>query len=391
MAYPIVRLRPNEGRRVLAGAPWAFSNEVVLDAPAKALAPGTLVRLAKSDGAIVGTGYFNPHSLIAVRLLSRSHDAEIDADFFASRLHAALQLRTRLFPMPFYRLVHAEGDGLPGLTADRFGQAVAIQVTTAGMEHLTPIVLSALEAVMAPDVIVLKNDAASRALEGLPSSVETIKGRADQIELEENGVRYLADPSAGQKAGWYYDQRDNRAFMAGLAKDATVLDAYCYTGGFAIAAACAGASAVTAVDSSAPALDLAGRAAALNGVTCRFEKADALEAMERFAASGERFDIVVCDPPPFVRARKDLEAGARAYRKLARVAAPLVRRNGFLLLASCSHNMPADRFHQECAAGIARTGRAASLIRNAGAGPDHPVHPMLPETAYLKSLVYALD
>jgi 23S rRNA (cytosine1962-C5)-methyltransferase len=390
--YPAVRLRPREGRRALAGAPWVFSNEAVIDAAAKSLAPGSLVSLARSDGAIVGTGYFNPHSLIAVRLLSREGNVEIDEAFFADRLKAALALRARLIAAPYYRLVHAEGDGLPGLVVDRFGAALAVQVTTAGMERLTPIMLAALEAAVTPQIIVLKNDTPSRQLEGLTGEIRWVKGSLDgPAMLEENGARYFADLGGGQKTGWYYDQRDNRAFMASLAAGARVLDAYCYTGGFSIAASRAGASAVTGIDGSAPALELAAKAAAANGVNCRWVKADALVELERLAATAERFGIVICDPPAFVRARKDLESGARAYRKLARLAAALVERRGLLMLASCSHNMPAERFQQECAAGIARAGRESALIRSAGAGPDHPVHPMLPETAYLKTLVYVLD
>jgi 23S rRNA (cytosine1962-C5)-methyltransferase len=390
--YPTVRLRAREGRRVAAGAPWAFSNEVVLDAAAKALAPGSLVCLAQADGSIIGTGYFNAHSLIAVRLLSRRGNIAIDEAFFRERIAAALALRERLYAAPYYRLIHAEGDGLPGVTVDRFGSSLSMQITTAGMEGLTPPLLTALDAVLNPGRIVLRNDTPSRALEGLGSEVKEDKGRLDgPVELEENGVRYLADLSGGQKTGWYYDQRDNRAFIASIAEGARVLDAYCYTGGFAIAAARAGASDVTGIDSSAPALDLAAKAAALNGVTCTFVKADVFDEFERLGAGGGKYGVVVCDPPPFVRARKDLEAGARAYRKLARLSAALVERKGFLLLASCSHNMPLDRFQQECAAGIARAGRSGALIRSAGAGPDHPVHPMLPETAYLKALVYALD
>jgi 23S rRNA (cytosine1962-C5)-methyltransferase len=198
---------------------------------------------------------------------------------------------------------------------------------------------------------------------------------------------------SGQKTGWYFDQRDNRAFVARLACGRTMLDCYCHTGGFALQAAKAGAQEVVGIDSSAPALALAEEAVAVNGVadTCRFLKADVLSELERLGAANESFDIVVADPPPFVKSRKDLEAGARAYRKLARLAASVTAANGYLLLASCSHNIPRERFEQECAIGIARAGRRAAIIRDAGAGPDHPIHPMLPETAYLKAFVYALD
>jgi 23S rRNA (cytosine1962-C5)-methyltransferase len=389
---PIIRLRPKEGRRMRAGAPWVFSNEILMDAAAKALEPGSVVRLADSGGELLGTGYFNPQSLIAVRLLGAA-DLDVTPEFFAQRLRTALALRTRLFDEPFYRLVHAEGDDLPGVTIDRFGDVLVLQITTAGMERLTDTLLPAVQDVLAPSTVVLRNDAPARALEGLASSVQVVKGGAARLTVQENGAVYFADPAAGQKSGWYYDQRENRAFMAKFAASERVLDAYSYTGGFGILAARAGAHEVIAVDSSEPALALARDAAEANTVAarCRFVKADVFEELERRVARNETFGVVICDPPPFVRARKDLEPGSRAYRKLARLAASLTAPGGFLFLASCSHNIPRDRFALECAAGIARAGRKAAIIRDAGAGPDHPVHPMLPETAYLKALVFRVE
>ncbi len=393
-AHPVIRLKPREGRRALAGGPWIFSNEIAMDAAVKALAPGSLVNAQTSDSRPLGTGYFNPKSLIAVRLLDTVPDAEIGDAFFASHLARALGRRSALFGEQHYRLVHAEGDGLPGLTIDRFGDTCVVQVTTAGMEVLTEAMLEALDEVISPANVVLRNDTPSRALEGLEQYVRTARGEpASRLSVAENGIHYCANPGAGQKTGWYFDQRDNRAFIAKLAKGRTLLDCYCHTGGFAILAAKAGAAEVTGIDSSVLALALAEDAANANGIAgnCRFVKAEAFEELERLGRAGQSFDIVIADPPPFVKARKDLEAGARAYRKLARLAASVTAANGYLLLASCSHNMPRDRFEMECAIGIARAGRRAALIRDAGAGPDHPVHPMLPETAYLKTLVYALD
>jgi 23S rRNA (cytosine1962-C5)-methyltransferase len=389
--HKTVRLKPREGRRARAGAPWVFSNEVDMSAQTKALAPGTVVDVTFDDGQPLGTGYFNPKSLIAVRLLDTALDTVIGTGFFVRRIERALALRTALIPRPFYRLVHSEADGLPGLTLDRFGDTVVAQITTAGMELLIDPLLAALEKTIAPVNVILRNDTPSRSLEGLDEYVRAARGEIGRVAVEENGLRYFADLGAGQKTGWYYDQRDNHAFMAGLAKGKSVLDAYSYTGGFGIACAKAGASEVVCLDSSAPALALAEESAAANSVAIKPVKADAFEELERLAAAKERFDIVIADPPPFVRARKDLEPGAKAYRKLARLAADVTAPGGFLLLASCSHNMPADRFAAECAAGIARAGRKAALIRQAGAGPDHPVHPLLPETAYMKALVYALD
>lgn len=393
-SHPIVRLKPKEGRRALAGAPWVFSNELVMDAPTKTLAPGSLVNVLTADKRVLGTGYFNPKSLIAVRLLDPLPDAEIGDAFFASHLARALGRRAEFFHHPFYRLVHAEGDGLPGLTIDRFGDNCVAQITTAGMEALVEPMLGALGEVLSPKCVVLRNDTPSRALEGLDSYVRAAHGEMpSRLSTEENGATYFANPESGQKTGWYYDQRDNRMFMAKLAHGRSVLDCYCYTGGFAILAAKQGAGEVAAVDSSQPALSLAEDAAEANGVgkLCKFIKADVFAELERLNGATESFDIVIADPPPFVKSRKEMESGARAYRKLARLAASVTAKGGFLLLASCSHNMPRERFEQECAIGIARAGRRAALIRDAGAGPDHPIHPMLPETAYLKTLVYALD
>jgi 23S rRNA (cytosine1962-C5)-methyltransferase len=384
--HPTIRLRPKEGRRLRAGGPWAFSNEIEMTAAAKALAPGSLVNIAGDDGRAFGTGYFNPNSLIAIRVLDAQPDTAIDEAFFAVRLARARALRAALYSRPFHRLVHAEGDFLPGLAIDRFDDTYSVQITTAGMERLREPLLAALGA----KTVILRADTPSRALEGLPSYVE---GEAGRIAVEENGVRYFADLAGGQKTGWYYDQRENRAFMAKLASGRTVLDAYCYAGGFALAAAKGGAREVVALDGSAPALALAEESAAANGLSsvCKFVKAEVFEEMERLAGAKETFDLVIADPPPFVKSRKDLETGAKAYRKLARLSAGLVAKDGFLFLASCSHNIPAERFASECALGIQRAGRPARLIAQLGAGADHPVHPMLSESAYLKALVYALD
>ena len=378
-----------KGKRSRPGAPWIFSNEIRLGE--KTIAPGTVVNVRGEDGRDFGTGYFNPNSLIAVRLLAGECGVTIDADFFAARLARALSLRAAPYDAPYYRLVHAEGDGLPGLVIDRFDDTLSVQITTAGMERQLAALTAALEMVAKPETIILRADAPQRALEGLESYVKTVKGEGRRIRVMENGARYLADLAEGQKTGWYYDQRDNRAFIAGLASGKSVLDGYSYTGGFGVLAAKAGAREVVCLDSSAPALALAEESARANAVTVKPVKADVFEELARLGAGGEKFDIVLMDPPPFVKSRRDLETGAKAYRKLARLAAEVTAERGFLLVASCSHNIAPDRFAAECAAGLSRTGRKAALIRQAGAGPDHPVHPMLPESAYLKALVYALD
>jgi len=386
---PTIVLKPREGRRARAGAPWIFANEIA--GLPKELPSGSVVDVKFDDGQPLGSGFFNAKSLIAVRLFARTMGAAPDREFFVRHLSRALALREQFYDRPFYRLVHAEGDGLPGLVIDRFDDVLVIQITIAGMELVLDAMVAALKSLLKPATIILRNDTPSRALEGLELYVRAELGSAGRIVIEENGARYFADLGSGQKTGWYYDQRDNRAFIAGIVRGKSVLDAYSYTGGFGILAAKAGAQEVICLDSSEPALALAQESAAANRLSVRAVQADVFEELARLSAQKEKFDIVVADPPPFVKSRKDLEPGAKAYRKLARMTAEIIAPNGILLMASCSHNIPLDRFTNECAAGIARGGRNASLIHTAGAGPDHPVHPMLPETAYLKALVYALD
>ena len=392
-ALPKLHIKGKQGARARAGAPWIYSNEVVMDTPAKALAPGSLVEVWGDDGLLLGTAYFNPHSLIAARILLPRMSGPIDAVFFQDCVSRAKVLREKLFAAPYYRLIHGEADGLPGLLVDRFRDVLVVQSGTAGMDALEPLWLEALHQVLQPRAIVIKSDAPARAYEGLKEDVRVAFGTLDNgVIVEESGVRFGVDPIGGQKTGWFFDQRDNREFLIRLAKDAAVLDAYSYIGAFGLGALKQGAASALLVDSSEPALARASRAAKENDIAgCTTRRADVVEELERLAGQAQRFDIVSCDPPPFVRSKKDLETGAKAYRKLARLSAPLVTPGGFLFLASCSHAISADRFQDECAIGIARAGRVARLIRASGASADHPMHPMLPESAYLKALVYALD
>lgn len=389
---PVLRFAKGRARRFRAGHPWVFSNEVEMSAELKALPAGTLVTLMDAGDEKLGVASFNPHSLIAARVLSRRWDDTVDAGFFARRLEAARSLRDLLFPTPHYRLVHSEADNLPGLVVDRYGDVLALQVNTAGMEALTPLLLEAADTVFKPRAVVLKNDSPVRTLEGLALENKVALGQLDgPVELMENGARFVADLTEGQKTGWFYDQRDNRAFMARLARGKRMLDVYTYAGGFAVQAALAGASEVVAVDRSEQSLALAAKAAELNDVGVSTIRAEAFAEMARLDAAGERFGVVVVDPPAFVKSRKDVATGAKGYRKMARLAAPLVEAGGFLLCASCSHHMPAEMFAEEIAHGLAQAGRSGRILRIAGAGPDHPLHPHLPESAYLKAIALQLD
>ncbi|MBI3710773.1 MAG: class I SAM-dependent rRNA methyltransferase [Proteobacteria bacterium] len=393
--YPIVKLQPGRHKRVKAGHPWVYSNEVAMDAAAKALPPGSLIRLEAASGEALGVAMFNPHPLVAARLLSRNPRAAIDAAFVAERLGAALDLRERLYPGGFYRLIHAEADGLPGLVIDRFGAAAVVQTNAAGTDRLLPVILDAIETVLTPAVIVLRNDSAARTLEGLPIAVGVAKGSlSGPVELVEGGARFFADLEAGQKTGWFFDQRDNRAAVARLtAGGARVLDLYAYGGGFAVACARAGARDVLAVDRSGPALELAEHAARANEVaaTCRFSRAEVFAELHRLAAATERFDVVIADPPAFVKSKKDLAVGSRGYRKLARLAAALVAPRGFLFVASCSHNVEPALFADLVRHGLADAERTGRVLSTTGASADHPVHPALPESAYLKAQLLQLD
>ena len=392
--HPRVRLQPRKHRRLRAGHPWVYSNEIEMDAAARQLPRGSLVTLVNAGDEPLGTAMFNPHSLVAGRLLTAEADAIIDRVFLAERLRKAVDLRERLVTVPYCRLVHAEADGLPGLVIDRFGDIVVCQINAAGIERLEAELVAAVEEVLTPATIVLRNDAAVRGLEGLEGYVRVCKGKVGgPVLLEENGVRFFADVLGGQKTGWFYDQRENRAATAAVSRGGRVLDVYTYLGGFGIQAAAADASDVLMVDRSEQALELAARSADLNGVgdRCRFLRGTAFEEMARLREAGERFDLVISDPPAFVKSRKDLVAGLKGYAKMARLAAGLVAPGGFLFLGSCSHNVDVETFAEQVRHGIEHAGRNGRILRTAGAGPDHPVHPFLPESAYLKAQLLQLD
>ncbi len=382
---PTLRLNPGQGRRLRAGAPWVFSNEIAMRPEYRQMPPGALVRIEGDDGTRFGTFMFNPHSLIAARLLDRDPAAAIDAAWMRQRLRDAVALRERVCDTQFHRLVHAEADRLPGLVIDRYDDVAVMQANTAGMDRLTPLIVEALTALLPFRAVVARNDAAARRQEGLAESVALLSGEDARAEVVEGGVRFPIDPLGGQKTGWFFDQRPNRDRVAGLARDARVLDVFCHIGAFGLRCALAGASEVTLVDSSAPALAQAEKAAAMNGVAGRvhIRRGDAFDTM--VALAGQRFDIVICDPPAFARSRKDAEAGLRAYARMARLAAPLVAPGGFLFVASCSHHAPLEAWSAQIAVGLHRARREGRILFTGGAGPDHPVHPHLLETAYLKT------
>ncbi len=395
ISRPIVRLRPKaEARAIRHGFPWVYSDELVLDRRSKALEPGTLAVLEDSERREMGLVTVNPNSRITARMLDRDPGARIDIGWFKARLSHALALRERLYDQPFYRLVHAEADGLPGVIIDRFGDVAVIQPNAAWAEGLLPALVEALVAVTGVTSVVKNGSGRARALEGLAEETLLLRGGLDgPVRVPMNGALYMADLMGGQKTGLYFDQRDNHAFAARLAGQGRVLDVFSHVGGFALAALAAGASQALAVDGSEPALALAEQGAAAMGVGARFEtrQADAFEAMEALGADGARFDLVVCDPPAFAPHRKALEAGLRAYERIAKLAAPLVAPGGYLVLCSCSHAADLAQFRASSTRGIGRGQRQAQLIQTGFAGPDHPMLPQLAESGYLKALTYRLD
>ena len=390
---PVVRLRPKANARAIRhGFPWVYANELVTDRRTKGLAPGALAVLEDDGRVPMGVVTVNPASKIIARMLDPDPAAEIGADWFAARLRTALSLRERLYDAPFYRLVHAEADGLPGVIIDRFGDVAVIQPNAAWAEALIEPLTQALVAVTGVGAVLKNASGRTRALEGLDETGAVLHGAAPQgpVEVPMNGALYMADLTGGQKTGLFYDQRPNHAFAASVARGARVLDVFSHVGGFGLAALAQGATSCLAVDGSAPALALAGEAAARMGVTDRFEtrQGDAFDMLTTLAEEEARFDLVICDPPAFAPSRPALDAGLRAYERIARLAVGLVAQGGILGLCSCSHAADLAQFRAASARGIGRAGRRGVLIHTGFAGPDHPQLPQLAESGYLKSLFF---
>ncbi|MFT6912561.1 MAG: 23S rRNA (cytosine1962-C5)-methyltransferase [Paracoccaceae bacterium] len=390
--YPIVRLRPNaDARAVRHGFPWVYSDELVVDRRTKAMAPGTLAVLEDSNRTPMGVVAVNPLSKIIARVLDQSPDAVIDTDWFVGRLRHAARLRDMIYDTPYYRLIHAEADGLPGVVIDRFGDAIVIQPNAAWAEAQMEALLAAVQQVTGARTIVKNATGRSRKLEGLDEETSVLIGAIEgPIAVPMNGATYMADLLGGQKTGLFLDQRANHAFAAKFARGARVLDVFSHVGGFGLAALAAGASSALAVDGSAPALELAEGGAAQMGAAERFEtrKGDAFTVMEALAEDGAQFDLVICDPPAFAPTKQSAEKGLRAYERVARLATPLVSPGGVLVLCSCSHAADLTKFRNACARGIGRGGRRGQLLHTGFAGPDHPLLPQLAESGYLKALFF---
>lgn len=393
---PVLRLRPkSKPQAIRHGFPWVFADEAVLDRRSRALEAGSLAILEDAERNPMALVTVNPASKIVARVMDSDPATSIDSVWLESRLTRALDLRMRLHDTPFYRLVHAEADGLPGLVIDRFGDAAVIQPNAAWADRMAGPIADALARVAGVSTVILNGQGRARGLEGLEERTEVLRGAAPAgpVPVPMNGATYLADLMGGQKTGLFFDQRPNHAFAQRLSQGAAVLDVFSHVGGFGLAALAGGAARATCVDGSAAALDLAQGGAAAMGVADRLDtvRSDAFKAMEQLAAEGRRFDLVVCDPPAFAPAKPALDAGLRAYERVARLAAPLVAPGGYLVLCSCSHAADLSAFRNHSARGIGRGGRRGVLIHTGQAGPDHPVLPQLAETGYLKALFFRLD
>ena len=387
-------LRPGMHKRIANGHPWAYSNEIDMTSELRELKSGTIVALNDTHGRFLGAAMFNPHSLISARILERHPDIDINADWLVGRFSNAMNLRDRLFARPFYRLVHAEADGMPGLIVDRYDESLVVQLNTAGMDLMANDIVRALQRTCSPKGIVVQRQGAARRLEGMEDNPATIIGHVSTTtRVVENGIEFLTDLIGGQKTGWFFDHRENRARVASLAMGKPILDLYSYLGGFGISAAVAGASNVICVDRSHAALNLATRSAEAAGVSgvCKFEVSDAFTAMETLKKNNQRFGIVIADPPAFVKSRKGLKSGLQGYRKLARLSSSLVEPGGVLCIASCSQHVDTALFNSQIYRGLRDAKRNGRILHTGGAGPDHPVHPALPESAYLKCLFLQID
>jgi 23S rRNA (cytosine1962-C5)-methyltransferase len=391
MELPRLQLRRNEDRRIRQGHNWVYSNEIDTAAtPLRAFTPGAQALLFAASGRPLGVVSVNPHSLICARMLVREGNTAVGEAFLRGRLRVALTLREQLFSEPFYRLAYGDSDGLPGLIVDRYGEYVVVQIATAGMEVLLEALVAVLVELLAPAGILLRNDASIRDMEQLPMYARVVHGEVPElIELGENGVRFWVSPHGGQKTGWFFDHRTGRRRVAELARGRRVLDVFCYAGAWGVQAAVAGASSVLGIDSSEPALALAARNAALNGVgeQLAFRCGDAFEQMQQLAAEGERFDVVILDPPAFIKRRRDQKSGEHAYQKLNRAAMNLLTDDAILVSASCSLHLEESGLIDIVRAAAQQAGRELQILEITGQGPDHPLHPAIAETRYLKTLI----
>lgn len=386
---PELRLKRGEDRRISAGHLWVFSNEVDTQrTPLTKFEPGAHVRLVSDRDKFLGYAYVNPHSLICARILGRDSQHPPSKSLIVHRLQVAQALRRSLYDQPFYRLVFGESDALPGLVLDRFGDVVVGQIATAGMEALKAPIEEAVHKVIAPSAMVWKNDSGARELEGLESYVESAFGDAPaSVPIEEGGVSYEVPIGAGQKTGWFFDHAANRLAARKYVGGARVLDVFSYLGAWGLGALRAGATEVTCVDSSASALEALQATAARNGLKPSVIRGDAFDVLESLQEERRRFDVVIVDPPAFIKRKKDIPKGEAAYKRLNQLAMKLLERDGILISCSCSYHMSLESLIDAVQRAARHLNRFVQIIEIGGQSADHPIHPAIPETRYLKAVV----
>jgi 23S rRNA (cytosine1962-C5)-methyltransferase len=386
---PELRLKRGEDRRISAGHLWVFSNEVDTQrTPLTAFEPGARVRVVSDRDKFLGYAYVNPHSLISARILGRDLEHPPGKSLIVHRLQVAQSLRRALYDRPFYRLVFGESDALPGLVLDRFGEVIVGQIATAGMEVLRPEIEQAIQKVLAPTALVWKNDSGVREMEGLPSYVQTAFGEVpEHVTIEEGGVQYRVALGEGQKTGWFFDQAANRQALRKYVGGARVLDVFSYLGAWGLGALRAGATEATCVDSSAAALENLQAIATANGLKPSIIRGDAFDVLESLQSEKRRFDVVVIDPPAFIKRKKDIPKGEAAYKRLNQLAMKVLERDGILVSCSCSYHMSLESLIDAIQRAARHLNRFAQIIEIGGQSPDHPIHPAIQETRYLKAVV----
>jgi 23S rRNA (cytosine1962-C5)-methyltransferase len=384
-----IKLKQKEERRILRGHPWVFSNE--FERPATIFEPGDIVDVLDFSSRFVGRGYINPHSLIAVRILTRKQE-EIDGEFLRRRIAAARALRMDLGFGESFRAVFSEGDGLPGLIVDKYADTLVIQSSTAGIDRLLNDTVAALKEEYAPRTIILRNDVASRELEGLSQEKRVIEGAlSGPVTIDESGISYKVDVLEGQKTGFFFDQRENRLAFKSYVQGRRMLDCFCYVGAWSLTAAKAGAAEVIGLDSSEKAISLARENAALNSLKAEFKTADVFDELRAFEKQRERFGCIVLDPPAFVKSRSKVREALKGYKEINLRAVKLLEPGGVLVTCSCSHHIDQELFREMLIDAVFSAGRHARLLEMRSQARDHPMLLAARETQYLKCAILMIE
>jgi 23S rRNA (cytosine1962-C5)-methyltransferase len=385
-----VVLKKNEEHRVISGYLWVFSNEIASVRGEPEI--GDVVELIRHDEKFLGLGFYHPHSLIAFRLLTTERE-EISIAFFERRIQQALTLRKKLYPYSeTYRLVYGESDFLPGLVVDKYNEYLSFQALSAGIERKTTMICDVLESIFHPKAIIARNDIGIRSLEQLPIEKKVLRGTMSVTIINDGNVKFEIDVLNGQKTGFFLDQRENRQTIHRYVRSANVLDGFCNEGGFALHAASAKATTVRGLDSSELAIAKAKINSRLNDASgVEFEVGDVFDRLKEFYDEGKRFDVVILDPPSFTKSKKNITTALRAYQGINNTALRLINSGGFLITASCSHHITEEGFLSAIEQSAIKAKRRLQLLEFAGAAPDHPVHPAMPETKYLKFAIYAVQ